>query len=80
MDWDRDNYQFRGPVRDVAAFDGWLGQSGWKVRVGVMQFEDGSADLDVFITERAWASPEPPRVGQDIEGSLWLQGRLWSSV
>ena len=80
MDWDRDNYQFPGPVRDVAAFDGWLGQSGWKVRVGVMQFEDENADLDVFITERAWTSREPPCVGQDIEGSLWLQGRLWSSV
>ena len=42
------------------AFDGWLGQSGWKVRVGVMQFEDEGADLDIFITERAWTSREPP--------------------
>ncbi|MCY3760262.1 MAG: hypothetical protein OXH50_03360 [Gemmatimonadetes bacterium] len=69
-DWDRDDYYFRGLVRGVAAFDGWLGQSGWNVRVGVMQFGDESADLDVFVTERVWDGDEPPRVGQDIEGRL----------
>lgn len=79
-DWDRDDYEFRGPVRSVTAFSGWLGQSGWKVRVSVMRFENESADLDVFVTERAWAGAEPPRVGQDIEGSLWLQGHLWASA
>ena len=79
-DWDRDDYQFRGPVRSVAAFDGWLGQPGWTVRVAVMQFDDESADLDVFVTERAWRGDEPPCVGQDIEGTLWLQGRLWSAA
>ena len=80
VDWDRDDYQFRGPVRGVAAFDEWFGQSGWKVRVGVMQFGEESTELDVFVTERAWNGGEAPRVGQDIEGSLWLQGRLWSAV
>ena len=79
-DWDRDDYQFRGPVRGVAAFDDWLGQSGWKVSVGVMRFGDEIIDLDVFVTERAWDGDEPPRVGQDIEGRLWLQGRLWSAA
>lgn len=79
-DRDRDDYWFRGPAREVAVFDDWLGQSGWKIRVSVMQFENESADLDVFVTERAWTGSEPPRVGQDIEGSLWLQGRMWSAV
>ena len=79
-DWDRDDYRFRGPVRSVAAFDGWLGQSGWKVRVAIMQFEDECAELDVFVTDRAWRGSEPPLVGQDIEGSLWLQGRLWTAT
>ena len=79
-DWDRDDYEFRGPVRDVDTFDDWLGQSGWKVRVGVMQFGDESVDLDVFVTERAWNGDGLPRVGQDIEGRLWLQGRLWSAA
>ena len=80
MDWNRDDYQFGGPVRGVDAFDDWLGQSGWKVRVGEMQFGDESADLDVFVTEREWDGGKAPRVGQDIKGSLWLQGRLWSAV
>ena len=79
-DWDRDDYRFRGPVRDVTAFDQWLGQSGWRLRVGVMEFEGENADLDVFVTERAWHGDEPPRIGQDIDGRLWLQGRLWSAV
>jgi len=79
-DWDRDDYRFRGPIRSVAAFDDWLGQSGWKVRVAVMQFEDESAELDVFVTGRAWRGSEPPCVSQDIEGTLWLQGRLWSAA
>ena len=79
-EWDRDDYFFRGPVRSVATFEDWMGQSGWKVRVDVMQFEAESADLDVFVTERAWNGGEAPRVGQDIEGRLWLQGRLWSAA
>ena len=77
--WDRDDYRFRGPVRSVTTFNDWLGQSGWKVRVVVMVFEGNSAELDIFITERAWDGSDPPRVGQDVEGYLWLQGRLWSS-
>lgn len=76
-DWDRDDYWFRGPVRRVTVFSDWLGQSGWSVRVCVMQMQDADAELEIQITSRAWSRPAPPRVGEDIEGSLWLQGRLW---
>jgi len=76
--WDADDYQFRGPVKTVTSIDDVLGQRVWRVRITVMRFEDEDADLDVFITERAWEDSEPPAVGQDIEGELWLQGRLWS--
>ncbi len=79
-DRDRDDYRFRGPVRKVTAFHDWLGQSGWTATVGIMEFEGKSLDLDIFITERAWGGGKPPRAGQDIEGSLWLQGRLWYAV
>ena len=83
-EWDRDDYWFRGPVRVVESFDDWLGQSGWRVRVCVMQLdtdagEPKDAELDVFITSRAWFGQDPPEVDEDIEGTLWLQGRLWSS-
>lgn len=76
-EWDRDDYWFRGTVRSVRPFDDWLGQSGWEVRVTVMRFDDQDADLSVFITRRIWSGSKPPRTGQDIEGSLWLQGHLW---
>ncbi len=77
---DRDDYYFRGTIREVEPFSNdWLGQSGWQVRVTVMRFDDEDADLDVFITRRAWSGSEPPSVAQDIEGSLWLQGRLWTA-
>ena len=76
-DWDRDDYWFRGPVRRVKAFSDWLGQSGWSVSVCVIQMDDEDAELEVQITSRAWSGPEPPQVGDDIKGTLWLQGRLW---
>lgn len=76
-EWDRDDYWFRGTVRKVSSFDDWLGQSGWQVRVTVMRFDDKDADLDIFITQRIWSGSKPPKTGQDIEGSLWLQGHLW---
>ena len=39
-----------------------------------------NVDMDAFVTERTWTDGESPRIGQDIERSLWLQGRLWSAV
>lgn len=76
-EWDRDDYSFRGPVRRVTAFSAWLGQAGWRARVCVMQLDNMDAELDVYLTGRAWTGTEPPQVGDDIEGTLWLQGRLW---
>ncbi len=76
-EWDRDDYWFRGTICRVTTFDDWLGQSGWRVRVTVMRFDDENTDLDIFITRRVWAGTNPPETGQDIQGRLWLQGRLW---
>ncbi|MGB7649715.1 MAG: hypothetical protein WBL62_00790 [Gallionella sp.] len=75
--WDKDDYQFRSPIKEVKEFTDFLGQNGWRVRATVMRFGDEDADLDIVITQRAWHSDAPPQVGQDIEGSLWLQGHLW---
>ena len=79
-DWDRDDYSFRGPVREVTAVGDWLGQSGWRVKVCIIQADSEDLELDVYVTGRSWPGVEPPEVGQDIEGTLWLQGRLWYSV
>ena len=77
-EWDVDDYQFRAPVKSVVPFERWLGQDGWRVSATVMRFGEQDADLDILITRRAWTGTEPPQVGQDIEGRLWLQGRLTS--
>ncbi len=75
--WDIDEYRFHAPVKEVSEFSDWLGQDGWKVRATVMRFDEVDADLDILITRRAWHGDDPPRVGEDIEGRLWLQGYLW---
>jgi hypothetical protein len=77
--WDRDDYSFRAPIKEVREFDDFLGQKGWRVRATVMRCIGLAADdanLTIVITQRAWQSDSPPQVGQDIEGRLWLQGYL----
>jgi hypothetical protein len=76
---ERDDYEFRGPVKSVKAAPEVLRQQGWIARVTVIRCGERDADLDILITRRAWKGDEPPEAGQDIEGTLWLQGRLWSS-
>ncbi|MDD2502096.1 MAG: hypothetical protein PHN92_14925 [Geobacter sp.] len=78
-DWDRDDYSFRGPVKQVTPFSGFLDQNGWVVtttgrRQSCCAPED--FDLDIVVTALSWDGEAPPEVGQDIEGSLWLQGYL----
>ena len=34
-------------------------------------------DLDFLITRKVWDQEAPPKIGTDIEGTLWLQGHLW---
>ncbi len=77
--WDVDDYSFCGPIKQVTPFSGFLGQDGWVVRTTVLRLSDRDPedfDLDVVVTARAWDGDAPPEVGQDIEGSLWLQGYL----
>ena len=87
-EWNQDDYWFRGPVLKVEpfskeTFNDMLGQSGWQVRVKVMRFSDEEdyedAELEIVVTQRAWSGSEPPKVGQDVEGRLWLQGYLWNA-
>lgn len=75
-EWDIDDYSFRAPLKSVEAFSDFLGQEGWRVRATVMRFDDEDADLDIWITRHAWAGESAPQVGQDISGTLWLQGEL----
>jgi hypothetical protein len=78
--WDRDDYQFRGTIKEVKPFP-MLGQDGWLVTVCVMRYLDESdreLDLRILVTPLVWKESRPPRVGEDVRGALWLQGYLWS--
>lgn len=78
-DWDRDDYSFRGPVKQVTPFTDFLGQDGWVVKTTVRRqshCDPEDFDLDIIVTTRAWGGEAPPEAGQDIAGNLWLQGYL----
>lgn len=77
--WDRDDYLFHGPIKSVDEIT-ILDQKGWKVCVTVLRDIDNGdrdMDLDIIVTQKAWGASSPPQVGEDMEGSLWLQGYLW---
>lgn len=85
-EWNQDDYWFHGPVLEVKPFSkerfgDMLGQSGWQIRVIVMRFDEEyeDAELKIVVTQRAWSGSEPPKVGQNVEGRLWLQGYLWNA-
>ncbi|MEQ1487431.1 MAG: hypothetical protein ABL920_02975 [Methylotenera sp.] len=79
-EWDRDDYQFQGKIKELVTFDDFLGQSGWLATVVVMRTlaDDLDQDLKIVITQRAWQAETPPEVETYIQGALWLQGYLWN--
>jgi len=73
--WGPDDYSFRGPVKEITELD-FLGRKVWKLRVTVLRFDD-DVDLDIYLCEANLAGEKVPEVGDDVMGSLWLQGHLW---
>ena len=77
--WDRDDYSFRGPIKSVKEVK-ILDQPCLKARVTVLRDidnDDRELDIDIIVTRKVWGDAPPPRVGEDMEGALWLQGYLW---
>jgi len=74
---DRDAYEFQGPVKTVSETD-FLGQKMWQVLVTIaVSPEDGSdIDLVVYVPHKSLKGELVPRRGDDIRGTLWLQGYL----
>jgi hypothetical protein len=77
-EWDRDEYQFRGTVKSVRETE-MLSQPSWLVRTTVLRAlaDNAEQDLDILVTRKVWGDQPPPKVGDDIEGAIWLQGHLW---
>lgn len=81
--WDRDDCQFRGSIKEVTDVPDLLGQPAWRLVVTVMRLGSGfdeDADLAVLVTRRAWRGEQAPVAGMEVDGTLWLQGRLWQPV
>ncbi|MFO1507018.1 MAG: hypothetical protein U1F23_08075 [Lysobacterales bacterium] len=57
--WDDDEYQFRGPVREITEVADILGEPAWRLIVTVMRFGDEDANLAILVTRRAWPRPIP---------------------
>jgi hypothetical protein len=79
-DRDRDEYQFRGIVTEVKSCT-VLDQNGWMLTVCVMRSLDANDrefNLKILVTQRVWQDSVAPQHGQDVRGTLWLQGRMWS--
>jgi len=66
-------YEFRGPVKQVDELSPLLDNRLWRIVVTVARPEDREIDIPIYATERVikgWI----PRVGDDCQGVLWLQG------
>ncbi len=78
--WDRDDYSFSGLITEVKDIDILFNnEKGWICTTSVLKSgidDDLEYDIDILVTQRIWEENESPKIGDDIEGSLWLQGRL----
>jgi len=77
-EWDRDEYQFQAPVKQVtetALFE----EKTWRIRgtIGHHMEDDSDIDLDIYVPEKSLRGGKIPKAGDDISGTLWLQGYLW---
>jgi hypothetical protein len=71
-----DDYSFRGPILSVRDIGEILGQRAWLLEVTVLRCPE-DVPIKILITRSAWKGDSAPRVGEDVEGFLWLQGYLW---
>jgi hypothetical protein len=72
-----DDYQFCAPVQDIeeSKIDAI---PVWKVRATVMRVYDGrqEVELDIYTTREGMPDAATPVPGDEISGTLWLQGTL----
>lgn len=72
-----DDYQFCAPVNDVEEFE-IDAIPVWRIRSTVMRVHDGllSVDIDIYATRESMPHDKMPVQGDEISGTLWLQGIL----
>jgi hypothetical protein len=72
-----DDYQFCAPVNDVEESE-LDAIPVWKFRGTVMRVYDGrqNVDIDIYATREGMPDAAVPVPGDEISGTLWLQGTL----
>ena len=72
-----DDYQFCAPVNHVEESE-IDAIPVWKFRVTVMRVHDGrqNVDIDIYATREGMPDAAAPVPGDEISGTLWLQGTL----
>jgi hypothetical protein len=78
--WDRDDYSFSGLITKVEEiYLEMTNEKAWVCSTSVLKEGGGDGieyDIDILITPKVWKKDKAPKVGDDIEGSLCLQGKL----
>jgi hypothetical protein len=70
-----DDYQFCAPVKDVEESE-IDAIPAWKFRGTVMRVYDGrqAVEIDIYATREGMPDAAVPVPGDEITGTLWLQG------
>ncbi len=82
-DLNPDSYEFCGPVKRIEElYRDMLGQRTWKTRVTVNRLmgaeeTDADFDIDIYVPECVLGNRKPPEPGDDVQGTIWMQGYLW---
>lgn len=77
--WDRDDYFFSGIVQKVKEIDIFISnEKGWICTTRVLREseEDNIYDMDILVTKKTWKENDIPKIGDDIEGRVWMQGKI----
>jgi hypothetical protein len=73
----RDDYEFCAPVKEVEESE-IDAIPVWKFRATVMRFYEGrqEIEIDIYATREGMPEAVAPAPGDEITGTLWLQGTL----
>lgn len=77
--WDIDDYSFSGLITQVQEIEiELIKEKAWVCSTTVLKsgIDDVEYDIDILITSRVWEELNPPKIGDDIVGKLWLQGKM----
>lgn len=70
-----DDYHFRAPVKHIEPAD-FLTRPAWRLTATVLRINDGQDDIDIalYVLDDKIREGQPPSLGADVTGALWLQG------